>query len=64
MQFSRTLLNRHDVAKAVGRSGTTIDIWRLSGKMPPPVVSPRGRILGWLEGDIGPWLLNRAKGVK
>lgn len=43
-----------DIAKRLGKKGSTVRMWRARGSLPAPVISPAGKpLFSWAE--IAPW---------
>ena len=51
-----TIIRKHELAKKLGVSESTIYRWTQNGTLPKPVISPSGRRQGWFAEMIEEWI--------
>jgi len=51
-----TIIRKHELAKKLGVSESTIYRWTQNGILPKPVISPSGRRQGWFSEMIEQWI--------
>ena len=55
------LLDRRQVAEAVGRSGDTLDDWVRKGRFPPPLQARQGAPKQWRVATVRAWIEKRQR---
>lgn len=51
-----TIIRKHELAKKLGVSESTIYRWTKNGTLPKPLLSPSGRKQGWFTEMIDIWI--------
>lgn len=51
-----TIIRKHELAKKLGVSESTIYRWTKNGMLPQPLLSPSGRKQGWFTEMIEIWI--------
>ncbi|SON50411.1 helix-turn-helix transcriptional regulator [Vibrio tapetis] len=52
------IINKQSLAKKLGVSESTIYRMNKQKELPKPLLSPKGRIRGWLRSSIEAWITN------